>query len=245
LGWRNILRIRMFIAQLLIIQVIIFAGLIFFLRYILTRNITKATTHLQELGEDYTKKQGEAKKELENSKKESDKVLADARAEAGQYKQKLSQEAQQEKEKIIQETRQKSEQMLLQAEKTCESLKQEIEDKINIKAAEKAGELIQSALPEKFQKELHALWFKESIKSDFQLDKLHLPEDIREAEIISASPLTKEQKSELGKELKERLGKDIKLKEKVDPRLIAGVLITLGSVVIDGSLKYRIQQGNK
>lgn len=235
----------MFIAQLLIIQVIIFAGLIFFLHYILTRNVTKATTHLQELGEDYTKKQEEAKKELEKSKRESDKMLADARAEAEQYKQKLSQEAQQEKDKIIQETHQKSEQMLQQAEKTCELLKQEIDEKVKMKATEKAGELIQSALPEKFQKELHALWFKESIKSDFQLDKLHLPDDIREAEVVSVFPLTEEQKSKLKKQLKGRLGKDIKLKEKVDTRLIAGVLITLGSVVIDGSLKYRIQQENK
>ncbi len=232
----------MFITQLLIIQVIVFAGLLFFLRYVLTRNVAGATTHLEELSKDYTKKQEETKKALEEAKKESDQILTDARSEATKYKSKSSQETQQEKDRIIQEAHQKSERMLQQAEKTCELLKQEIEDKISIKATEKAVELIQKALPDKFQKELHSLWFKESLKGDFQLERLHLPEDIKEVEVISAYPLTEEQKKELKAKLSKKLVKDIELKEKINSKLIAGIVIILGSVVIDGSLKYRIQQ---
>lgn len=235
----------MFIAKLLIIQVIVFVGLLFFLRYILTHSITKATSHLEELSEDYTKKQEETKKGLEEAKRESDRILADARMEAAKYKSELAQQSQQEKDKIIQEARQKSEQMLKQAEKTCELLKQEIEEKISSKAAEKAAELIQRALPDKFQKELHCLWFKESLKSDFQLDRLNLPDNIKEAQVISVFPLTEEQKKEVRTKLSKKLGNTINLKEKIDPQLIAGIVITLGSVVIDGSLKYKIQQKNK
>lgn len=235
----------MFIAKLLITLGVFLVIIIVFLRYILTRYLDRDTAHLEELSRDYTKKQEEAKRCLEEARRESDKILADARAEVGQYKNKLSQEAQQEKDRIIQEAHQKSEQMLRQAEKTCELLKQEIDDKVAVKATEKAAELIQQALPDKFHRELHSMWFKESIKSDFQLDRLHLPDDICEVEVISVFPLTEEQKKELKKKLDKRLGTDIKLKEKVDPQLIAGVVITLGSVVIDGSLKSRIQQGTK
>ena len=235
----------MFIAKLLVIQVIVFAGLLFFLHYILTRNVTKATSHLEELSGDYTKKQEEAQKGLEEAKKEADRILTDARMEASKYKSKLSEDTQQEKDKIIQEAYQKSEQMLKQAEKTCNLLKQEIEEKISAKATEKACELIQKSLPDKFQKELHSLWFKESLKGDFQLDRLNLPSDIKEAEVASVFPLTEEQKKELKDKLSKRLGQNIALKEKVDPKLIAGVVITLGSVVIDGSLKYIIEQKNK
>ena len=87
----------MFIAKLLIIQVLVFAGLLFFLRYILTRSITKATSHLEELSDDYTKKQEDTKRGLEEAQKESDRILTDARMEVSKYKSKSSQEAQQKK----------------------------------------------------------------------------------------------------------------------------------------------------
>lgn len=235
----------MFIAKLLIIQVIVFAGLLFFLRYILTRSITKATSHLEELSDDYTKKQEETKKGLEAAQKESDRLLADAMMEVAKYKSKSSQEAQQEKDKIIQEAHEKGEQMIKQAEKTCALLKKEIEDKISGQATEKAAELLQGALPDKFQRELHDLWFKESLKSGFQLERLNLPKSVKEAKVISVFPLTEEQKKEVKNKLSKKLGSGITLKEKVDPQLIAGIVIMLGSVVIDGSLKYKIQQKTK
>ncbi len=235
----------MFIAKLLIIQVVVFAGLLFFLRYILTHSVTNATTHLEELSKDYAKKQEEAKKQLEQANKESGKIVSDAQVEAVKRKNATSEEAQKEKDRIIQEAQQKSEQMIKQAEKTCELLKQEIDEKINVRAAEKSVELIQKAIPDKFRQELHTLWLKEFLKGDFQLDRLHLSGDIKEAEVVSAFALAEGQRKELKTKLSKKLGENIMLKEKVDAVLIAGIIINFGSVVIDGSLKYKIQQEAK
>jgi len=234
-----------FIAKLLIIQAVVFAGLLFFLKYILTHNITSATTHLEELSKDYAKKQEEANKQLEEAKKESSKILADAQVEAVKHKNLTNQETQKEKDRIIQEVQQKSEQMIKQAEKTCEQLKQEINERIDARATEKAVELIQKAIPDKFREQIHLLWFKEFLKSDFHLDRLHLSKDVKNAEVFSAFPLTEEQKKELKAKLSKKLDENLLIKEKVDAALIAGVMITFGSVVIDGSLKYKIQQETK
>jgi F0F1-type ATP synthase membrane subunit b/b' len=234
-----------FIAKLLIIQAVVFAGLLFFLRYILTHSVTNATTHLEELSKDYTKKQEEANKRLEEAKKESSKIVADAQVEAVKYKNAASHESQKERDRIIQEAQQKSEQMIKQAEKTCELLKQEIDERIDARATEKAVELIQKSIPDKFREELHGLWFKEFLKGDSQLDRLHLSKDIKDAEVVSAFPLTEEQRKELKNKLSKKLDENIILKEKVDAILIAGIIITFGSVVIDGSLKYKIQQEAK
>ncbi|MDD5454123.1 MAG: F0F1 ATP synthase subunit delta [Candidatus Ratteibacteria bacterium] len=235
----------MFIAKLLIIQGVVFVGLLFFLRYVLTHSVTTATTHLEELSKDYTKKQEEAKKQLEEAKKESSKIVADAQLEAIKHKNETSHEAQKEKDRIIQEAQQKSEQMIKQAEKTCEQLKQEINERIDAGATEKAAELIEKAIPKEFREGLHHLWFKEFLKSDLQIERLHLSKDIKNVEITSAFPLTEEQRKELKNKLAKKLSESIVLKEKVDAVLIAGIIITLGSVVIDGSLKYKIQQEAK
>lgn len=55
------------------------------------------------------------------------------------------------------------------------------------------------------------------------------------ADVITARPLTDEQKNKIATALKKRLGKEITLNESVDERLLGGAIIRAGDLVIDGS----------
>lgn len=61
-----------------------------------------------------------------------------------------------------------------------------------------------------------------------------------DAVITSAYELNKEQQQELSKALSKRLDRDINLEVKIDKRLIGGVIIRTGDLVIDGSLRGRL-----
>jgi F-type H+-transporting ATPase subunit delta len=90
---------------------------------------------------------------------------------------------------------------------------------------------------------VHAHWVEELIEEGFnQLEHLRMPEDLREVKITSAFPLTEGQRKSLVKKLKEVLVKDITLKEEVEPKIVSGFIITIGSLVLDGSLKNKIQE---
>lgn len=65
-----------------------------------------------------------------------------------------------------------------------------------------------------------------------------------EAAVVSAYRMSKEQKQLLQDALKKRLGKDVKLTSKVDKSLLGGAVIRAGDLVIDGSLKGRIEKLN-
>ncbi len=60
------------------------------------------------------------------------------------------------------------------------------------------------------------------------------------AEVTSASPLNKTQLSSLAKTLKSRLGKTVTLDTHVDPTLIGGLVVKVGSQMIDSSLKTKL-----
>ena len=60
------------------------------------------------------------------------------------------------------------------------------------------------------------------------------------AEVISAAPLTAEQQSELAKVLKDKIGKDVTLNANVDESLIGGLVVKVGSQMIDTSLKTKL-----
>jgi len=62
-----------------------------------------------------------------------------------------------------------------------------------------------------------------------------------DAVVTSASPLNAEQKQEITASLKERLGREVKLTTEIDENLIGGAVIRAGDVVIDGSLRARLE----
>ncbi|WP_026381665.1 F0F1 ATP synthase subunit delta [Afifella pfennigii] len=60
------------------------------------------------------------------------------------------------------------------------------------------------------------------------------------AEVTSANALSEAQKEALKAALKERLGKDATLDLKVDPAILGGLVVKLGSQMIDSSLRTKL-----
>jgi F-type H+-transporting ATPase subunit delta len=60
------------------------------------------------------------------------------------------------------------------------------------------------------------------------------------AEVTSAAPLSKTQLSALADTLKSKIGKTVTLTEHVDPSLIGGLVVKVGSQMIDSSLKTKL-----
>lgn len=60
------------------------------------------------------------------------------------------------------------------------------------------------------------------------------------AEVVSAKALTREQTTKLATTLKARVGKTVKLKATVDESLIGGLVVKLGSTMIDTSIRSKL-----
>src|SRR5690606_7055528 len=60
------------------------------------------------------------------------------------------------------------------------------------------------------------------------------------AEVTSAAPLTEAQAGALAETLKARLGSTVTLNQFVDPSLIGGLQVKVGSQMIDSSLKTKL-----
>ena len=60
------------------------------------------------------------------------------------------------------------------------------------------------------------------------------------AEVASAHPLTDEQLSTLEQKLRAREGRTVKVKTRVEPDLLGGLVVTIGSKRIDSSIRSRL-----
>jgi F-type H+-transporting ATPase subunit delta len=61
------------------------------------------------------------------------------------------------------------------------------------------------------------------------------------AEVASARPLSEAQSREVKATLARALGREVRLRDVVDPSLIGGIMVRVGSRMIDASLKARLQ----
>ena len=66
-------------------------------------------------------------------------------------------------------------------------------------------------------------------------------ENTIDAVITAAAPLSAAQEKEIAGTLAEKLGRDVRISTEIDENLIGGAVIRAGDVVIDGSLRARLE----
>jgi len=62
------------------------------------------------------------------------------------------------------------------------------------------------------------------------------------AEVVSARPLTETQAEELRAALRKAVGGDVVLTQRVEPGLLGGLVVKVGSRMVDSSLRTKLQQ---
>jgi len=67
-------------------------------------------------------------------------------------------------------------------------------------------------------------------------------EAVAEVEVTSANPLSEEQQAKIAAAMEKRLSRKVKLNCKIDKSVLAGVIIRAGDMVIDGSVRSRLER---
>jgi len=72
--------------------------------------------------------------------------------------------------------------------------------------------------------------------------ELHARLGIAEAQVTSARELSSKERSELGKALEQITGKRIEARYGLDPELIGGTVVRIGSTIYDGSVREQLNR---
>ena len=77
------------------------------------------------------------------------------------------------------------------------------------------------------------------IAQHFEVLKAEI-ENVVDVTVTSASPISQTEQDSIAASLQKRLGRDVNIATAVDESLLGGAVITAGDVVIDGSLRARL-----
>ena len=62
------------------------------------------------------------------------------------------------------------------------------------------------------------------------------------AEVVTAHPLKDDQLSALKQQLRARAGRDVAIETRIDPEILGGIVIKLGSQMIDSSIRTKLNR---
>jgi F-type H+-transporting ATPase subunit b len=227
---------------LVLLPVAMIAGILLILRHFLIRNVTQVTSHLDKMEEDFSRRQSEASKILEKARTDADQLVAKAQKEAKRTVEKAVKEATVESEEIVKNARRQSEEIVDEANRTKEFLLSEMNTKIREGAVEIAGDLVLRVLPERIRRDAHARRIAELLNGGLAgFEGVH-PREGAEVRIVSAYELADDQRAAIENQLKEKLGVGIGVRVDTDPSLVAGVIVGVGDLVVDSTLKYSIEE---
>ena len=233
----------MSIVPMLIVQVVAFVALAVFMRWLVAKHATTATAHLQELSQDYVQKQEQLKARAEEVERNAKAIQAKAQEEADQLKARTLEEVETARQQRLDQARQEAERIIQQANRAREALRQELVQSSEARVLARACALLQEVVPTQFFQAIHAQWVDELLQNGLiSAEPLKRCEEIREVRVTSTYPLTPAQQKRLLERLHAILGDAVSVHEAVDPKLIAGMTIVLGHLVLEGSLASKLRE---
>lgn len=231
--------------MILVVAVLVLAGLglMVLFHHFTVQEMSKNTAHLQALSQEYIKKQEELRNRIAEGDKHYREQLDITKAELDRMKTQAMAETEAMRQQILTQARQESEQLIQKSLESKEALKRELELTMQKRVLESAQRLVEQALSTELQQTIQARWLDELINQGLaEVSAIASKEPVSQASVVCAVALSDDQRKRLQQRLEKCAGRHITLQESVDPQLLAGLLITLGHTVLDGSLRSRLER---
>ena len=227
---------------LLIIQVITFIALVLLLRALFYRNLKISLDRLNDLHEQNIVKEDQLKEELERARAERLAEVERGKVEAKEIIENAKKEAESLKIRAADESKAESQDLTLHAQQEAEKFKQDILAGLGKQALTLSLQMIQYTLTSAGKENLQQQLIDEIINEIRALSKDKFTVITDKVKVASAFALNEAERQNLKNTLSEKLNLHVVLEERVEPDLVAGLIIEIGALIIDGTLKNSLSR---
>jgi len=231
--------------QLVIVQIATFIAIVFVLRKLLYSESAKEMLRLRKLKEETAEKQRELQQKIGEAQGAYKEKMAEAEEEMRAFRIKTEQEAEELKRKVLNKANEDAEQIVKAAFNAKEKMREEIGEEMRNKAPLLASRIFKEVISPEVREMVHKELIRDVIDKLRKTEKTAFKSKVDKGEIVSAYPLSKSDKLVIEPLIHDSLGYQIPLREVEDSQLVAGILIKLGTILIDGSLNNRLKQVEK
>lgn len=230
------------LVQLIILQAITFIIIVFLMRKLLYSETSKEASRLKILQDEFSRKESELLAKIDAAERDAAEKISKVTQESEKYQGMKVQEADEIKEAILTAAKERAEEVVRSAVNSKEKMREEVELQMRAKIPTAAVKIFKESLSTQARQLVHDQLVEEVIDRLNNLDKSLFKTAADKGELLSAYPLKRGEKEKILSAVKGKAGRAVSLAEKEDKSAVAGIVIKLGSIVIDGSLENKLTQ---
>jgi len=229
------------VVELIVILLILFGALVFFLRKIIYGASVTEGKRLQAFVDENTQREQELKDRLEQAERLYQEKIRAAEDDVTNMKQAGRAEIEQLKTETLEKADAEGKRLVKKAQVVWQKNNEQADERLRQESIVIGQELFRQVLNASGGKLLHDGLLSEIMSEIEGIDPARWPALSGNGELISAYEVDDEYRKKLESVLSEKTGTSISLNTKVGADILAGVIVKLGSLVIDGSLQGRLK----
>lgn len=230
------------IIHLLVIQIITFVVLLLVLRQLFYKQLGAALARLRALHESNLARESELNKHLEEARSEREETLKKARDEADKIIKDAILESEKRAADMSADTRERMARIQEKAKADLERKTKDLLAEHRHQAVELAVRMIKLAFSPKGQRALQDQLLDEIIAEVGMLDPKVFSIPSNMVDVVVAYPVSDPRQKELERVLTQKTGMRLMVSFREDPAIIAGLVINIGSLTLDGSLRNKLEK---
>ncbi|MDO8525377.1 MAG: F0F1 ATP synthase subunit delta [Candidatus Omnitrophota bacterium] len=231
--------------QLIVIQVIAFVIIVVVLKKLLYTETARESDRLKKLKEEFAVKERELQVKIESAEANAAAKIAKSEEDARNFRAGKEKETESLREEIIRKARERAEETIKAAINSKEKIREEIELEMKKKIPVLANSIFKYVLSAAAAELMHNELIEELASRVKKLDNSAFKIKTERGELLSAYPLKKSDSEKIAAAISAKAGHAVSLSEKEDKGLIAGIIVKLGAIVIDGSLENKLKQAEE
>jgi F0F1-type ATP synthase delta subunit len=232
----------MFLVNLVIIQTIIFAIVIFVLKKILYGDTRVVVDRLEDSFKETAKKKQEIAEKVMEMEEEYKKKKLEAEGLALQYKEEAEQDIKDKQDESYKKSKSEAERIVTDAQNMREKIRLEIAAEESNKMYKKCAELFNAVFEDMIRGKMNDIMLEDFLADMQKVEASHIPSNIDKIELVSSEQLSEEYNRRLGDTIRGKMSGNTPIEASVDEELVGGIMVKFGSLVLDGSIKNRLQE---
>lgn len=202
----------------------------------------RAVEQVRQVETEVRRREETIRRQIEEHEKDFEQRKAEAETKFLKQKEDAEKELGTRREQMLAEAKREGERIIEQAKRNEVTMRQQLEQGMDEKAVDYAGQAFQMVFGEKMNVAINTAFIDELLDALEQVDAGGLTVDASEALFVTSHPLDPAQKKRLESILSERFGVSLTVRETIRPDVVGGMLLKLGGMEIDGTLKTRIEE---
>ncbi len=239
---QEILRI---VLPIVLVHACVLGIILFIVKKTLINDTAHAISRIKQVEAEVRKREEGIKREIEEHEKEFTRKKTEAEEALEKRRQESEKEVATIREKTMASAKEEGDRILAAARKNEEKMRQQIEQEMEEKAVDYGGEIFKLVFTEKMSKELNKEFTEELLDALEEIDSESITVNAADVSFTTSHPFDPDQKKRLKTLLDEKFKDDFKVEETVQEDLMAGMILKLGSLEIDGSLVNRFKEAVK